>query len=476
MTIDIHNRFPSGGSASTLSTDPRDMQEAAWKILNHDQAGMVMAKIYSRFDAATADMYLRHLCTIQNPFRRIADLLSVTYTIPVARDSKDGPLNAAVRDHVPLLDVALDEVEKLKNGIGDAFCVPYFDEDEKQVMFHLYPPHEWDPVRKANYSIDYFEHIPAGVRYYTDGWIARKGGDGEWSDREFLSKVCPVVWFRLNPMSKKWSVGRIRDLIVATIEVGMDETLNKLSDFVSSYRQAFLKDFSGTPSQRTDALESMRLGIDTLLEREIGTVELGDPNNPFYDTIRKKISDIAATRGISDKAYFSTEQVQVFSPELRKIWRSATKYQLEPEMKLLRAVVALLAKAKIVPDAAIDAKWKIDYREPIPEEADPSKALEILAKAIELGQDSPIEAILRNDRECVTREDAEEKLKQRAKDRLELKKLMIELNISGDPAKNDDKTPAENGADGGKLSAQLRKESAGTYDGKSGPPVMPKDV
>ena len=151
---DIHNRFPTGGSASTLSTDPRDMQEAAWKILNHDQAGMVMAKIYSRFDLATADMYLRHLCTVQNPLRRIADLLSVTYMIPVARDSGNGPLNAAVRDHVPLLDVALDEIEKMKHGIADAFCVPYWDEDEKQVMFHLYPPHEWDTVRKANSSIN----------------------------------------------------------------------------------------------------------------------------------------------------------------------------------------------------------------------------------------------------------------------------------------------------------------------------------
>jgi len=145
-------------------------------------------------------------------------------------------------------------------------------------------------------------------------------------------------------------------------------------------------------------------------------------------------------------------------------------------VKLLRAVVALLAKAKIVPESAIDTKWKIDYREPIPEEADPSKAYDILAKAIELGQDSPVEAILRNDRECVTREDAQKKLKQRAEDRLELKKLMIELNVSGDPAKTDDKTPQENGADGGALSAQLREEAAGTYDGARGPAMLPKNV
>ena len=54
---------------------------------------------------------------------------------------------------------------------------------------------------------------------------------------------------------------------------------------------------------------------------------------------------------------------------------------------------------------------------------------------------------------------------------------MIELNITGDPSEAaDDKTPPENGADGGRISGQVRSENNGTYDGKNGPPIVPKDA
>ena len=106
-----------------------------------------------------------------------------------------------------------------------------------------------------------------------------------------------------------------------------------------------------------------------------------------FTTKSERRSDIAATRGISDIEYYSTEQQQVFSPELRKIWRSATKYQLGPETDLLRAVVAILAdKTASCLSQALEKTWRIDYREPIPEEADPTKSYDILDKAIESGR------------------------------------------------------------------------------------------
>lgn len=474
-TDDIHSTRLTGPRGLTIGSDPRVLQAAAWAIMQRSYEVYVMAQIYSRFDATTAAQYERHLCAVMNPLARIASLLSVTYTTPVSRDSGDGALNAAVRDHVGMLDVALGEAERLKNGLGDAFLIPYWDEAAEQVQFRLFGPHEWDVVRDDQRQIAHYEHIPAGVRYRPDGWITRKLGDA-WSEPEFLSKVCPVVWFRLNPMADLWSVNEIRDLIVGTIETGTDETMNKLSAYFRSFRQAFLKSAGLTAAQVQSALESMDVGIDKLLEREIDTVELADPKNTHYDTIRRQVADLAATRGISMDSYFSTGAQQVFSPELRATWRAATKYQLVPELQLLRAVVAILVKNGIVPTSALSAQWRIDYHEPTPEQADPMRKYEILAKAIELGQDSPIEAILRDDRECVTREDAKALLEQRAEDRLELKRLMIERNQSGDPANTDTATPQENGAAGGQISAQLRAEVDGTYDGAGGPSVAPKDI
>ena len=220
---------------------------------------------------------------------------------------------------------------------------------------------------------------------------------------------------------------------------------------------------------------SFEIAPDVLLKNRVNTVELSDPNNPHYDYIRKKISDLAATRGISSDMYYSRDAATFatvsISPELRKIWRETTKYQAEPERDYLRAVTAVLVKYADVPASAIDLEWSVDYREPTPEQADRNAGLDVLKKGIALGVDSPIDFILRNDRDVVTRSEALEQAERNAKDRYAIAMLMRQFNIPLDPT-DQGKTPQENGALGGQISAEMR----GDYDGANGPTITPSDI
>jgi hypothetical protein len=160
----------------------------------------------------------------------------------------------------------------------------------------------------------------------------------------------------------------------------------------------------------------------------------------------------------------------VFTPELRKIWSESTKYQLEPERDLMRAICAILSRYEQgVP--VVENDWRIDYREPTPDDAEPARAIEVLNKQVAACVGSAVDFILRNDREIVTRDEAEAKIKRNAEDRAMVVELMRELNAPADPA-DVGKTPQENGREGGEISAQLR----GKYDGAGGPAPLPEKM
>ena len=465
----------------SIPNDPRGLQQAALAVWRHDYAAYVRSLLYYRFDDQTASLYVGFLNPVQNPLRRIARLLAVTYVVPCYRTSKSDQVDQVLYKYAPDIDTALGEGEAGKHAWGDAFIVPYWDDVMKRVRFHIYAPTEWDVGYNADGSVNYYEHLDK-VRYYTDGTISRVassgpfGGAQEWGPREQLFRVCPVAWFRLNPYSDiSWSINNVRDLIVGTIEIGLSECLNNLGEYYRSFRQPYLSGPSdGTAPKRAAA--GMRMGPDTVLEKQIETAELADPTNPYYENIRKKISDLAATRGISDSVYFSQakniDSSAVFTPEIRKIWRDNVKYQAEPERQLLRAVVAIIAKyTKEIKDVESDREWFVDYREPNPEDSDSFRALEILDQGVRLGVDSQVDYLMRTNRELTTRALAEAKLKQNATDRAMVVELMRELNAPEEPG-DEGKTPQENGRDGGNISAEMR----GEYNGKSGPSATPEDL
>lgn len=454
---------------------PRDLQAAAWSIYQHDHVSILYSLINNRFDHDTAEFYRHFTNPVQNPLRRIAQLLSVTYTTPTYRTSGYAATDRAVRRYVRGLDPALEKAEEYKNATGDSFIVPYWSEIEKCVRFHVLNPSlievEVDDTGSTK-SIDY-----NGLRFYQDGRYSTKNKDGEWTAPiDSGLTVCPIVWFRMDPYcGEVWSVQAVRDLVLGTLEIGVSEAMNNSGEHFRSYNQTFLKS-DMTDGQRAAAMKSIDLGPEVMSSREIGTVQLSDPSNPQYDAIRKKISDLAATRGISDKTYFAqarisnAEDAAVFTPELRNRWRKNIKYQLDPERQLLTAVVSLINKwtdteLKIRPDG-----YLIDYREPIPELESPGAALDVLKKGVESGVDSAVEYVMRHDQEVVTRDDAMEKIKMYAEDTAEVNRLYIERNIPrGELGKG--LTPQENGRIGGQISGEVR----GEYDGAGGPPMIPKD-
>ena len=474
-----------GHYGATLPTDARGLQKMAYDTMSHSHKSYISSLLYTRFDDDTAAMYLGFLSPVQNPLRRIANLLSVTYTMPTYRTCDKDEIDEALHEFAPDVDTVLGEAERTKNGMGDSFVVPFWNERRKRISFNVYPPHRWDVKYLADGTLDYYE-FDETIRYYTDGTITRKGKGDQWESKQNLFGVCPVVWFRLNPYASSiWSIEQIKDLIYGTAEIGLSECLNNLGEYYRSFKQPFLINQGETAMSKDMALKSLRIGADTLLARQIGTVDLADPANPHYDQIRKKIIDLAATRGISDGAYFNetriknAEDAAIFTPELRKIWRETIKYQLEPERDLLKAIIAILAYYKVgsVTRADVDLLWRVDYREPVPEGVAPLTSLEILRNGIELGVDNAEDYLMRMDRECVTRAQARAKILDNAEVRAAVNELMIERNTSGDPSEAaENKTPQENGADGGRISGQVRAENNGTYDGKNGPPIVPKNI
>jgi hypothetical protein len=466
------------GLKATVPNDVRMLQQIAWDIYRHDYQDYVVQTLRNRLKPKTAEMYEPYCVPVQNPLVRIARLLSVSYTVPCYRTSTEDEVDQAVRKHAPDIDAVMGETEVLKNTCADAFVVPYWDEAAGRVRSNLYPPHLWEVQYSQDGSIEYYEH-DRQVRYYVDGSIQRRvenaRGGTEWGEREALFLACPVAWFRLRPYGvETWSTYSIRDLIAGTIEIGVSEALNGLGEYYRSFKQVFLDD-QLTDGQAKVVASSFEIAPDVLLRNRVNTVELSDPNNPHYDYIRKKISDLAATRGISSDMYYSRDAATFatvsISPELRKIWRETTKYQAEPERDYLRAVTAVLVKYAGVSPSAVDLEWSVDYREPTPEQADRNAGLDVLKKGIELGVDSPIDFILRNDRDVVTRAEALDQAERNAKDRYAIGMLMRQFNIPLDPT-DPGKTPQENGALGGQISAEMR----GKYDGANGPTITPSDI
>jgi hypothetical protein len=465
---------PSTTSGITFA-DVRELQRAAWYVYQHDHAEWIYRLLVHRFDDHTAEFYKMFTNPVQNPLRRIAQLLSVTYTTPTYRTSGYAATDRAIRRFVRGLDPALEKAEEYKNATGDAFVIPYWSVAEKCVRFHVVSPSYCDVETDETGGI--IAYIYNDKRLLPDGTYQEKDKRGDWgSSQDSGLDVAPIAWFRLDPYSELiWSANEIKDLVLGTLEIGLSESINNVGEHFRAYKQPFLSGPSdGTAPKRAAA--GMRLGQDIILEREIGTVDLADPTNPQYDAIRKKISDLAATRGISDKTYFAqarisnAEDAAVFTPELRNRWRKSIKYQLDPERQLLTAVVGLINKwngsdLKIRPDGYV-----IDYREPIPELESPGAALNVLKLGVESGVDSAVEYVMRHDQEVVTREDAMEKIKMYAEDTAEVNRLYIEHNIPrGELGKG--LTPQENGRIGGQISGEVR----GEYDGSGGPPMIPKD-
>ena len=150
-------------------------------------------------------MYLGFLNPVQNPLKRIASLLSVTYTMPISRLRND-TVDKAMHEYAPDVDVALGEAERMKNGMADAFVVPFWDEtSRKRICFNstVRTAGTWCTRKTACWITS---KIDEDVRYYTDGAITRKGTDGKWTGRRVPVRVCPVIWFRLNPYSTPYGV------------------------------------------------------------------------------------------------------------------------------------------------------------------------------------------------------------------------------------------------------------------------------
>jgi len=459
-----------------MKLDPyRDLRKTAWDIYTNDHAGYLLTMLYARYSDKVAQMFEKFLDPVQNPLRRIARLQAVTYTTPVHRTSGNGDLDRLVLRLAPGLDAALGEAEAAKFGCADSFLLAYWAAISKRIRFKLIPSYQVEPKFTDTSEVEYYEHN-AAVRYYTDGRTSEKGATGkkEWSDPVKSYPACPLVWFRANPQTDEiWSIESVADLVYGTLEIGLSEMLNNYSEYLRSFKLLYLEQTTNTMDD-TRAVASMDLDPESIAIRKLGTLELSDPKNPHYDNIRKKIEDLASTRGISGKTYFSTDPGIYASPELRKIWRESSKYQLEPEQQLLSAIVGIAAryvKDQTVP--AMTGDWVIDYHEPTPDDGDAKKELETLELAIRLGVDCQRDFLLRKNREIVTNEEADAKLDDIAESKARVNELNIERNQPADLKKTPDAmTPAENGAIGGQISAELR----GEYDGAEGPRITTNPV
>ena len=426
-----------------MPSDIRRLQSTAWDIWRHDYAAHVRSRIVARFDSDTSDMLLQFCTPVQNPLRRIARLLAVTYTTPVYRTSGYADIDRAVRQYAADIDTALAEAERVMHACGDAFVVAY--PASGRVGYRVLPPHQVDVSLDASLEPVYYEI--GDVRYYADGSISTRNAAG-WGEPAPALAACPVAWLRQAPYGDdQWSVHVVRDLVDGTLEIAISEAINAVSDYLRSYNQVYLRATS-TPAQARSLAESTRIGPDTIVQSEIDTVQLADPKNAHYETIRQRIADLAATRGISETAYYSRDAL-VVGPELRKIWRENSKYVAAPERALLRGTVAVLVRMGVLRAGAVAADWVVDYREPTPDEANPLTSLEILDRGVRLGVDSPVDWLLRTDREIVTREEAEARLRRNAEDRAMVVELMRRLNT---PAETNTyevpPSPEQNGARG----------------------------
>ena len=425
-----------------MSSDIRDirqLQQQAWDAWRHDHKRHALARIMARFDDDTASMLAKFCNPVINPLRRVARLLAVTYSQPVYRTSGDPAIDRAVRQHAPALDAALAEAERIMQATGDAIVVAYWT--GSRVGLRVLPPHTVDVALDESGDVQYYQI--AGVQYRADGSWSPPGGAPV---RTY--EACTVAWYRLSPHGQDtWSVQAVADLVSGTIEVAVAEAINAVSDYLRSYRQAYLQD-TATPAQARRIADATRIGPDVILEHQIGTVELADPDNQHYQVLRRRVADLAASRGISETAYYAGGDA-IVGPELRKIWRESTQYTRVPETDVLRAIVSVLVHAGVLPAGATAAQWAVDYREPTPDESSPLRALDVLEAGIRLGVDSPVDWLLRTQRDVVTRDDAIARLARNAEDRARVVVLMRELNLPADQRTYDvPPSPQDNGARG----------------------------
>lgn len=444
---------------STANLDRQQLQLSAYKIYCNDYRDLVRSELHRILSYDNYEIYSKYVKPQRNVLKRIASLMAILYQrSPWRRTPENEKVESAVRSYCPDLNRILYEAEKMVWGIGDIFIMPYWDEVSHKVRYELIPPSDVQ-VEINRATVEYIEITTENQikRYMSDGTYSVQSKDtGKWvTQKSIVSAGMQIIWLSLTPPTQRspWSIGEIRDLIDATINVGVLEAYRNRGHYLRSQRVPYLKN----PEQLEDlgkaAGEDNMLPVDQsiIVPGDISALSLADEDDKFLLSIHSEIQDATSSRGISYNNYTrnikTTDEFSAISEELKLRWRQGKTLFQSAERDLLKVSVALIDHYTDL-DLDPEEHWIIDYLEPLPSTDDPLVSLDVLQKSIEKGTDNVVSYILRNNPDIQNGKEALDIIDENIAIRSKMVERMRALNEPLDATSDPGQDPEHNGAHG----------------------------
>lgn len=396
---------------------------------------------------------VRYIRTFGNPMPKIVHFLSQVHTRPVVRTTGDAALDRRIFSQIDMRSVALAQyqAEMLANAIGDAFVVLALGWSGK-IEARAVGGHEArDPVWEADGRL---AAVTIGsVRYYlADRAVQAPGG-------AITVGFCPCVHYALTHHNGDWCVSQTYPLAELAIEIGFQIALFLETGYLRSHEQITVEQL---PSDwAAGDMGDVPIGTRKVINMPLRAVKLIDPETAqkFFQGVQDLTIFVADQYGIPRDWFLqdmSNLQTAV-PPGIRDRWQVDCMRWSLPDAQCMAEAAALAGITTSTSD------WTIQY---LPPRGQESRVQELVAleKEIQLGVNNPAWFAYSTDGDFQTIEDARAWIAENLEEWAKIVEIKAERNIA---VNAQDRTPEENGADGGTLSPD--------YDGAAGPRVLPPE-
>ena len=437
-------------------SDRRQTQATRYNILTDNTEEYIKKEITEKFDIKNAEDLYKHLDLSNNSYKYIIRLLSIVYKQPPVR-SFSNPADNELFDlvvNVPELDTLMEQINKLTMALNE--CLVLITTRSEMIDYDIILPQNCEVESTGTKLNAIIYKLSDGTFAYWDNesviYLDLEGHliSSEPNPYGFI----PVVTYRREyPINSFW-LGKSGDDLV---ECYREQTIYRSYLNRISYYQSFQQivrnesELGGLGDAAGVTKRNQTLGPQTYLEGDFSTLDLKTDITGYYSVIEGKLQRTAANWGISPDIIGQRTQITsirnlLAQSSLLEHRRSLIKHFRPSDLALMTmtANVWNIEGTSFTFDNPANAT--IDYQEPQLVESKKDE-LEALEKEIGMGLASPVDYIMKEDPDIISREKAIEKIQSN----LEEWRLVSEYKRSFQiPENNDIEQKTLEGMQGGR--------------------------